>query len=70
MRTSFGLACMAMAAQTYAFDWNIVKHAVLTSSLGEDYEQHPVYQFHGTNRSTARKNMEKHSDRKVADLSK
>lgn len=54
MRTTFGLACMAMAAQAFAFDWDIVKHSFLTSSLGENYETHPIYEFHGTNRATAR----------------
>ena len=50
MRTSFGIACMFMAAQTFAFEWADIKGVMLTSAFGEKYEDHPVYQFHGTNR--------------------
>ena len=56
MRTPFALACMSMAAHSYAFDWGMVKHSLLTSSLGNDYESHPIYQFHGSNRATIREN--------------
>ena len=69
MRTSFGLACMTIAAQSYAFDWDLVKHSMLSSSLGENYETHPIYEFHGTNRATARQNMAK-NERYVPDLSR
>lgn len=69
MRTTFGLACMTIAAQSYAFDWDILKHALLTSSLGENYETHPIYEFHGTNRATARKRMAE-NPRYVPDLSR
>lgn len=38
----------------------MAKHSLLTSTMGTDYETHPVYQFHGTNRATARERMAKH----------
>ena len=70
MRTPFTLACMCIAAQTYAFDWDMVKHSLLSASLGENYETHPIYEFHGSNRATARQRMAKHGDRHVPELSR
>ena len=54
MRTSFGIACAIMAANAYAFDWATFKHIALNATLGEHYESHPVYQFHGTDRRHVR----------------
>ena len=70
MRTSFGIACMCIAAQSFALDWGMVKHALLTSTFGENYESHPVYQFHGSNRSSVRENHKELLARKVQPLNR
>ena len=57
MRTSFGIACMCAAANAFDFDWANLKNTVLETTLGEDFESHPVYQFHGTDRRYVRENV-------------
>lgn len=70
MRTSFSIACMCMAANALAFDWANMKESFLQTALGEEYESHPVYQWHGTNRRTVREGtLRKHHARKIKPLS-
>jgi hypothetical protein len=66
MRSYSALAAACIIAQAEAFDWGIVKTGLLQSTLGDDYESHPLYQFHGTRRSHARANMANHAGRKVS----
>ena len=70
MRSLLAIASAGIAAQTYAFDWDMTKQFLLTSTFGEDYESHPIYQFSGTNRATVHASMAKHADRHQPQLTK